>query len=167
MPMIAAPRQSVTSQPAVMATRPAREALRHMETSGLPYFIHVKIMQVTVAMAGETVVVRKMEPSCSTLVAAAPLKPYQPNQRMNTPRQPSGMLWPGKALTFTILPLASFSNLPMRGPSSFAPMSAERPPTMWMAQEPAKSWKPSCESQPPPHIQCASMGYIKAEITPE
>ena len=92
MPMIAAPRQSVTSQPAVMATRPAREALRHMETSGLPYFIHVKIMQVTVAMAGETVVVRKMEPSCSTLVAAAPLKPYQPNQRINTPRAPINRL---------------------------------------------------------------------------
>ena len=54
-----APRQSVTSQGAVIATSPAREAFRHIDTSGLPYLIHVKIIQVTVATAGATVVVRK------------------------------------------------------------------------------------------------------------
>ena len=59
---------------------------------GLPYLIHVKIMQATVATAGAMVVVRKMEPSCSTEVAAAPLKPYQPSQRINTPSAPSAML---------------------------------------------------------------------------
>lgn len=36
-----APRQSVSAQGAVIATRPAREALRHMETSGLPCLIQV------------------------------------------------------------------------------------------------------------------------------
>ena len=61
--MMQAPSASVTSQGAVIATKPAREALRHMLTSGLPYLIQVKIMQVTVASAGATVVVRKMEPS--------------------------------------------------------------------------------------------------------
>ena len=63
MPTAMAPKQSITSQPAVMPTRPAREALRHMETSGLPYLSQVKIITVTVAIAGATVVVRKMESS--------------------------------------------------------------------------------------------------------
>ena len=61
-------------------------------------------MQTTVAMAGAMVVVTKIEPNCSTLVAAAPLKPYQPSQRINTPRQPMGRLCPGNALTFVTLP---------------------------------------------------------------
>ena len=54
----------------------------------MPYFIHVNIMQVTVAIAGATVVVRNTEPSWSIDVQAAPLKPYQPNQRINTPSAP-------------------------------------------------------------------------------
>ena len=42
-PITAAPKQSVTSQGAVIATRPASEALRHIDTSGLPYLIHLKM----------------------------------------------------------------------------------------------------------------------------
>ena len=61
--MIAAPDASVTSQGAVIATRPANDALRHIETSGFLYLIHVKIIHVTVAIAGATVVVRKIEAS--------------------------------------------------------------------------------------------------------
>ena len=61
--MIVAPRASVTSQGAVIATRPAREAFKHIETSGLPYLIHVKIMQTTVAIAGAIVVVTNTDPS--------------------------------------------------------------------------------------------------------
>ena len=128
--MINAPVTSVTSQGAVIATRPAREALRHMETSGLPYLIQVKIIHTTVAIAGATVVVKNTDPSCSTLVQAAPLNPYQPSQRINTPRQPIGRLCPGNAFTFVIFPSLSFTNLPIRGPNSFAPIKAEIPPTM-------------------------------------
>ena len=40
---------------------------------------------------GATVVVRKMEASSDGVVAAAPLKPYQPSHRMNTPRAPRVM----------------------------------------------------------------------------
>jgi len=83
-----APVASMTSQPAVIPTRPAREAFKHMETSGLPYFSQVKTMQTKVAIAGAMVVVTKIEPSCSTEVAAAPLNPYQPNQRMKQPKAP-------------------------------------------------------------------------------
>ena len=35
-PMMKAPKGETASQPAVMATRPAREPFRVMETSGLP-----------------------------------------------------------------------------------------------------------------------------------
>ena len=129
-PMTMAPKQSVTSQGAVMATSPARDAFRHMDTSGFPYLIQVKIMHTTVAMAGATVLVRKMDPICSTLTAAAPLKPYQPSHRIKTPRQPIGRLCPGKAFTFTIFPLSSFVNFPIRGPRIHAPIRAEIPPTM-------------------------------------
>ena len=66
-----------------MATRPAREAFKHIEISGLPYFIQVKVIQTTVAMAGAMVVVTKIEPSSATETAAAPLNPYQPNHRIN------------------------------------------------------------------------------------
>ena len=113
-----------------MATRPASEAFKHMETSGFPYLSQVKIIHTTVATAGETVVVRKIEPSSETLVAAAPLKPYQPSHRINTPKQPRGRLWPGNAFTFMTLPDLSLSNLPMRAPNSFAPTRALIPPTM-------------------------------------
>lgn len=64
------------------------------------------------AMAAATaakVVVEKIAATSATVPRAAPLKPYQPNQRVNTPRAPSVMLWPGMALD---LPLASY--LPMR-----------------------------------------------------
>ena len=142
----------------MIATSPAREAFKDIEISGLPYLIQVKIMVTTVATAGAIVVVTNTEPSCSTDVHAAPLNPYQPSQRMKTPSAPIVRLCPGKALIFVTFPSASFTNLPILGPSILAPIKAEIPPTMWIAQEPAKSWKPSCESQPPPQIQYASIG---------
>ena len=89
-PMKKAPTPSTTSQGAVMATRPAREAFRHMETSGLPFLIQVKIMHTTVAVAGAMVVVLRILASWVASEAAAPLKPYQQNQRMKQPRAPSG-----------------------------------------------------------------------------
>ena len=123
----------------MIATRPARDAFRHMETSGFPYLTHVNIMHTTVAMAGATVVVSVMDASCATLVAAAPLKPYQPSHNIKTPRQPRGRLCPGNAFTFVIFPSLSATNFPMRGPKIAAPINAEIPPTICMAQEPAKS----------------------------
>ena len=49
-------------------------------------------MHTTVAIAGAIVVVTKTEPNCPILVHAAPLNPYQPNHKINTPRHPIGML---------------------------------------------------------------------------
>src|SRR5690606_6413011 len=81
-----------------------------------------------------------------------PLKPNQPSQRMNTPNAPSGKLWPG--IELTIFPLY----LPMRGPSFQAAMKAAVAPVKWTTVEPAKSIKPICDSQPPPHTQCPTTG---------
>ena len=120
----------MTSHPAVIATKPASEAFKHIPTSGLPYLIQVKIKQETVAMAGATVVVTKIEPSCGTVVAAAPLNPYHPSQRIKTPKAPAVMLCPGIALTLTTFPFLSVSNLPIRGPKILAPINAEIPPTI-------------------------------------
>ena len=94
-------------------------------------------MVAQVATAGAMVVVRKIELSSDGVVAAAPLKPYQPSQRMNTPSAPSGMECPGMALIFMTFPFLSFTYFPIRGPRMMAPISAAMPPTMWMAQEPA------------------------------
>ena len=54
--------------------------------------------------------------------------------------------------------LPSLPYLPRRGPSIFAPMRAQMPPTMCTAVEPAKSWKPSWLNQPPPQIQWPETG---------
>ena len=59
----------------MIATRPAREAFKHIETSGLPYLTQVNIIATTVATDGAIVVVTKIEPISSIEVAAAPLEP--------------------------------------------------------------------------------------------
>ena len=84
------------------------------------------------------------------------LKPYQPNQRMNIPSAASGMLCPGMARAEP-----SAENLPIREPTMIAPISPAQAPTLCTTVEPAKSRKPlspSSESQPPPQIQCETMG---------
>ncbi len=75
-----------------MPTKPAREAFRHIETSGLPFLIQVNAIVTQVATAGAIVVVRKIEASSLGVVAAAPLKPYQPSHRMKTPKAPMTIL---------------------------------------------------------------------------
>ena len=57
----------------------------------------MKIIHTTVAVAGAIVVVIKMDASCGPVVAAAPLNPYHPNQRMKHPRAPITRLCPGNA----------------------------------------------------------------------
>ena len=103
-----------------------------------------------------SVVVRAMRDTSSgsdMLNAEPALKPYQPNQRMKTPRDIRGRLWP--PMTFEV---PSSLKRPNRGPRSHAPTSAATPPTPCTVKEPAKSWKFSCESQPPPQIQWPTTG---------
>ena len=157
-PMNAAPAGLTTSQPAVIPTSPASAPLSVIDTSGFLYLIHVKIMVVTLAAAALRLVFINIFPasamlSPSMLAVEQPLKPNQQNQRMNTPSAPITILCPGIAFE-----LPSLSYLPIRAPSILAPTSAATPPTICTAVEPAKSWKPSCASQPPPHIQCPDIG---------
>src|SRR5690606_18288304 len=81
-----------------------------------------------------------------------PLNPNQPSQRMKTPNAPSGKLWPG--IVLIALPLY----LPMRGPIFQAAINAATAPVRWTTVDPAKSIKPICDSQPPPHTQWPTIG---------
>ena len=82
-----------------------------------------------------------------------PLKPNQPNQRMNTPSVTTGMLDGGVAVT-----TPSARNLLCRGPTTSAPARAAAPPVPCTMVDPAKSWKPMALSQPPPHVQAPTIG---------
>ena len=62
------------------------------------------------------------------------------------------MEWPGIGTAFPS------RNFPMRGPSRSVPASAASAPWRCTIDEPAKSWKPFCSSQPPPQVQCATIG---------
>ena len=93
IPMIAADTGDTVSHPAVIATRPARDPFRDMETSGFLYLTHVMSITATVATAAARFVVTKILPaltiaSPSMLTVDAPLNPNQQNQRMNTPKAP-------------------------------------------------------------------------------
>ena len=57
IPIEIAPMISTLAHPAVIATKPAKEPFNVIETSGLPFFIQVIIITVTVASDAETVVV--------------------------------------------------------------------------------------------------------------
>ena len=158
IPMMAENAGETVSHPAVMATRPARDPLRDMETSGFLYLTHVMISTVTVATAAARFVVTKILPavtmaSPSMLTVEAPLNPNQQNQRINTPKAPTVRLCPGMALD---LPL--FEYFPIRGPRMTAPINAATPPTICTAQEPAKSWNPIWLIKPPPQIQWPDTG---------
>ena len=88
-PIINAPIVSTEAQPAVIPTKPASDAFKHIPTSGFPSLIQVNNIQTTVAVAGAIVVFIKIDAKLSTLVAAAPLNPYHPNQSMKQPSAPS------------------------------------------------------------------------------
>ena len=139
-PIKNAPTGVTQSHPAVIATSPARAALKVMDTSGFPYRSQVKIIAAQVATAAAILVLNMTRDassiSASVLMATVepPLNPNQQNQRMNTPRAQAVMLCPGIARAFP-----SFPYFPMRGPKRAAPRQATRPPTMCTQVEPAKS----------------------------
>ena len=82
------------------------------------------------------------------------LNPNHPNHRMNTARPTSGMLWPGITLGLPSLPY-----LPWRGPSSSSAAKAPVAPMRCTTVDPAKSCIPMLwASQPPPKIQCDTIG---------
>ena len=87
-------------------------------------------MVVHVATDGAIVVVKKIEESSDGEVAAAPLNPYQPSQRIKTPNAPSGIECPGMALILVTFPFLSLEYLPILAPRTAAPIKAAMPPTI-------------------------------------
>ena len=139
-----------------MPTRPAKQPLTVMPRSGLPTTSQEVTVEVsTAAMAAVLVVTRMCMTSagCWKLMVEPGLNPNQPSHRTNRPMTASDMLCPGMAWGLPVL-----SYLPMRGPKISAPARAAQPPTECTAASPAKSIKPRSASQPPPQIQCPTMG---------
>ena len=99
-----------------------------MDTSGFPLPNPGKYHAGHGGHRGAMVVVPRIWAICVTSDAAAPLKPYQQNQRIKQPRAPkvSGVARNGVDLIF---PFFSLLYLPSRGPSIQAPSRATgRPP---------------------------------------
>ena len=120
-----------------MPTSPASDPFRASVRSGFLYLTQEVIMAAMApALAARVVVmaIRATVPGSPMPSVEPALKPYQPNQRMNTPIVTSGMLCPPIALAEP-----SLLNRPKRGPSNHAATRAVMPPTAWTTVEPAKS----------------------------
>src|SRR5215510_15849842 len=88
---------------AVMATRPARNALPLIEASGLPYRIHMYRMPPKDPVIPASIVLTATDaarrPPLPDIASVEPgLKPNQPNARMKQPHNTHMMSWPGIAL---------------------------------------------------------------------
>ena len=147
------------SGPAVIETSPAIAPLRPANRSMRPRIGRDTASAATTPAAAARFVLTRIwliATASAALPRAScepPLKPNQPSQRMKTPSVTTRMLEGGVGLT-----LPSRRNLPSRGPTTSTPASAAQPPVLCTMVEPAKSWKPSSASQPPPHVQAPTMG---------
>ncbi len=155
-PIIIAAHGSTNAHGAVIATRPASAPFIAIDKSGFPNIRH-------------TVIIAKIPPRAAaklvfmaTLAIRSPfptpkvdpgLKPNHPNQRINTPSDAKGIECP--AMTF-VDPSGLY--FPALGLNIIVPIKAALPPTRCTTVEPAKSAKPKFASQPPPHIQCPTIG---------
>ena len=139
------------AQDGVMATRPATTPDAAPRDVGCPWRIFSVTSQLSMAAAGVTRVLTQMRPACSAVVAAPPLKPNQPNQRMAAPIMMKGTLcgrW-----------LGSLAN-PWRFPTISARTKAAVPELTSTTAPPAKSitWPktavraPPALMRPPPQI---------------
>ena len=116
----------VTSAPAVIPTRPARQPFKAIERSGFLDTIQETIMAPTMpaAAARDVVTITSDIGPGSADSTEPPLNPNQPNHSNNTPIVASGMLCPGIGF------IPDFVYLPRRGPSNIAPTRAPHPPTL-------------------------------------
>ena len=115
----------ITSAPAVIPTKPARDPLSTIDKSGFLLIDQDVIMAPTIPPAAARLVVtntRETRPG-SAERTEPPLKPYQPNHSKKTPIAAKGKLCP---LIGLMSPL--FEYFPIRGPSKYAPTSAAQPP---------------------------------------
>src|SRR5580692_8067223 len=162
-PMMTEDVGDTNAQGAVIATSPASIPLQAMVMSGLPNRKYqISMAAAEPAQAARFVLTATTEIRRSVAPSVEPgLKPIHPNNRMNVPVTTYTTLWAGKTRIFPPGP-----NFPRRGPSMIASAMAQNPPTACTTVDPAKStypWPrfivdPSCESQPPPHVQQPEIG---------
>lgn len=121
-----------------MPTRPAREAFRHMETSGLaaahPGEDHAGEGGHGGGKGGVAQDLGQLGGICGGgAVEAVPAEPED-----EAPQRAHGQGVPGDGVDLDAAVLFRVY-LPIRGPSIHAPIRAASPPTMWITEEPAKS----------------------------
>ena len=159
-PMRAARPRLGRSGPAVMATSPANAPFKTMATSMRPVLSWLKSRTHITPAAAAILVLEKIlaTANASSVVAIEscdpPLKPNQPNHKINVPSVTCG-----KELPVMVRGLPpSLLKRPWRAPRIIAPVSAAHPPTECTSVEPAKSLNPISESQPPPQAQLPVIG---------
>ncbi len=151
-PIATAPTMEAASQPAVMATSPARVPLTIMLKSGFFCSHQEAKSEVIVPVAAARFVVRAIwamaRPSAAIVLPG--LKPNHPSQRMSPPSVTLVMLWPR-----IVCGSPRLVNFPNRGPRMIAPVRAAQPPIEWTTVDPAKSCTgvASVARKPPPQIQ--------------
>src|SRR3989338_2597522 len=154
-PMMAALMALTNAQGAGVATSPARQPLMVMPRSGLPSNIVETMVAESMAAAAAVLVVTQMRAiaSGSAAMVEPGLNPNHPSHRTKQPISASERLCPG--IGFAV---PSLLYLPYRGPKAMMPARPAQPPIECTWVEPAKSRKPFEASQPPPQIQCPTIG---------
>ena len=135
-PMITDDVGVTNAQGAVIATRPASIPLQAMVMSGLPNSLYQKSSAAAEpATAARFVFTAITEMRRSVAPSVDPgLKPIHPKSKTNVPVTTNTMLEAGNARGFPSGPY-----FPSRGPRMSARAMAQKPPTLWTTEEPAKS----------------------------
>src|SRR5262249_33323716 len=120
---------------AVIATRPASMPLQAIEMSGLPNLSDQNTIAVAAPATAARLVFTAITEICRSVAPSVdpPLKPIQPNSRINVRATTNGTLCARNARG---LPPAYF---PARGPKITASAMAQNPPTVCTTVDPAKS----------------------------
>ena len=169
--MIIAFEGATKAQDAVIETNPAIGPV--IINIGSGFFITIIPMileEISPADAAINVLININGVLISIAKLAPPLKPNQPNHKINAPNAAIGVLLPWKVLPPSASP---FLNLPVLGPTISKIDSATHPPTEWTTEAPAKSIKPNLPNQPnflagfeksKAHIQWPTNGYIIPDV---
>jgi len=127
-----------------MVPSPATIPVTIPSTEGLPWRTHSMPIHAREPAAAEMWVTSMAMPASPFAASAEPpLKPNQPTHNIPAPVTVMVRLWGGMAC----------SGKPLRLPITSAATSAATPAVICTTVPPAKSSRPICPSQPPPHTQ--------------
>src|SRR5580704_10394317 len=136
IPMITDDVGDTNAHGAVIATSPANIPLHAIVMSGLPNRKYqISIATAEPATAARFVFTATTEMRRSVAPSVDPgLKPIHPKSKRNVPVTTNTMFEAGNARGFPSAPY-----FPRRGPRMSASAMAQKPPTLWTTDEPAKS----------------------------